>query len=75
VEDDTQPKMDSHLVITPLKQFFELEEDSDLIITPLEFIENESKFNEVQVTCYQKPDTKLTLQKINYKNGVTQKRL
>jgi len=67
--------MDSHLVITPLKQFFELEEDSDLIITPLEFIENESKFNEVQVTCYQKPDTKLTLQKINYKNGVTQKRL
>jgi hypothetical protein len=75
VEDDTQPKMDSHLVITPLKQFFELEEDSDLIITPLEFIENESKFNEVQVTCYQKPDTKMTLQKINYKNGVTQKRL
>ncbi len=75
MEDDTQPKMDSHLVITPLKQFFELEEDSDLIITPLEFIENESKFNEVQVTCYQKPDTKMTLQKINYKNGVTQKRL
>ncbi len=68
--------MDSHPVITPLKQFLELEEDNDLIITPLElFFENESKFYEVQVTCYQKPDTKMTLQKINYKNGVTQKRL